>query len=232
MVKTIVCLKWGDKYSPQYVNVLYSMCKRHCTIPFEFVCLTENPQGLSSGIIVKPLPKVPLQGWWMKPFVFSKDNDFAGEVLFLDLDIVIYENIDKLWEYFTSDFIIIRDFTRSTNRNWQKFNSSVFKFTATNYHWVWDDFLENHKKITTKNFGDQDHLYNILQNKATTWPDNWITSYKWEMRDRNDVRVINGKRNFVTIKDPILPIDGCIAVFHGDPNPDQVKDPWVINNWK
>ena len=29
----IVCLKHGTKYSSEYVNKLYNMVKRHCTIP-------------------------------------------------------------------------------------------------------------------------------------------------------------------------------------------------------
>ena len=232
MKKTIVCLKWGNKYSPHYVNTLHNMCRRHCTLEFDFVCLTENPHGLNQDIIVKPLPSLPLHGWWMKPYVFSKSNNFEGEVLFLDLDLIIYKSIDKLWHHTTSDFLVIRDFTRVMNRNWKKFNSSVFKFDAKNYHYVWDNFSENYKNIITKNFGDQDYLYNILQNKAKTWPDTWISSYKWEMRDRNDIKVINGKRNFVNIASPNIPTDGCIAVFHGDPNPHEVKDPWVIENWK
>jgi len=232
MKKTIVCLKWGDKYSPHYVNVLYNMCKRHCTISYDFICLTENPKGLIPEIITKPLPNIPLQGWWMKPFVFSKDLGLKGDVLFLDLDIVVYKNIDKLWEYNISDFMIIRDFTRTTNPNWNKYNSSVFKFNAKTYHWIWDEFSANHKNITTKNFGDQDYLFNILKDKAKTWPDNWVASYKWEMRSRDDIRVIHGKRNFATIANPNIPSDGCIAVFHGEPNPHDVKDPWVIENWK
>lgn len=232
MKRTIVCLKWGDKYPSQYVNVLNNMCRRHSKVPFNFVCLTNNPEGLSPGIIHKPLPHLPLQGWWMKPWVFARENNFLGQVLFLDLDLIIHDNIDKLWDYSASDFMIIRDFTRALNPQWQKFNSSVFKFTAENYYWIWDDFVKDHKSISTKNFGDQDYLYKILQTQAKTWPDTWIRSYKWEMRNREDVKVVKGKRNFINIKDPILTNDGCIAVFHGEPNPHDVKDPWVIENWK
>lgn len=231
-MNTIVCLKWGTKYSPQYVNVLYNMCKRHCTVPFEFVCMTEDARDLSPNITVKPLPNIPLHGWWLKPWVFSKENNFQSDILFLDLDIVIHDNIDKLWTFSPNDFCIIRDFTRQQNPNWKKFNSSVFRFTPRECYLVWDTFYKDHQRITTKNHGDQDYLYTILQNQAKTWPDNWIRSYKWEMRDRNDVKFVNGKRNFVDIKEPTVIRDSCIAVFHGEPNPHDVKDPWVIKNWK
>ena len=38
----IVCLKHGAKYSADYVNRLYNMTKRHCTVPFTFVCFTDD----------------------------------------------------------------------------------------------------------------------------------------------------------------------------------------------
>ena len=40
------------------------------------------------------------------------------------------------------------------------------------------------------------------------------------------------KANFKNIKDPVLVNDCSIAVFHGEPNPHDVKDPWVIEHWK
>ena len=230
--KTIVCLKWGTKYPSHYVNVLYNMCRKHSTVPFNFICLTENSEGLYSDIIIKTLPRIPLQGWWYKPYVFSQDLQLKGDVLFLDLDLVIFDNIDKLWIYNPREFTIIRDFTRHMNPAWQKFNSSVFRFNAENNRWIWDHFIKNHKTIMTKNHGDQDYLYNILKDKAKHWPDDWIRSYKWEMRDKQDLSVINGKRSFAQDKPPRIESGSCIAVFHGEPNPADCRDSWVIENWK
>lgn len=229
---TIVCLKWGNKYQPHYVNTLYNMCKRHSKAPFNFVCFTENTTGISTDIITYPLPANSLHGWWLKPYVFSAEHQFKGQVLFLDLDLIVFDRIDKLWSHSTSDFMIIRDFTRHMNPSWQKFNSSVFKFVPENYTWIWEDFYKNHKLITSKMHGDQDYLFSILKTKAKTWPDNWIQSYKWEMRNKSDIRLIQGRRNFLNIAEPKVISDCCIAVFHGEPNPHEVKDPWVIKNWQ
>ena len=41
----VVCLKHGSKYSSEYVNKLYNMCKRHLTVPYEFVCFTDDLRG-------------------------------------------------------------------------------------------------------------------------------------------------------------------------------------------
>ena len=36
MTNYIACLKHGTKYSPEYVNVIYNMVRRHCTIDYKF----------------------------------------------------------------------------------------------------------------------------------------------------------------------------------------------------
>ena len=36
----VLCMKWGTKYGPDYVNRLYAMVRRHLTGDFSFVCLT------------------------------------------------------------------------------------------------------------------------------------------------------------------------------------------------
>jgi len=46
----LVCVKHGNKYSSEYVNTLYRMSKRHCTLDFEFVCFTDDIKGLDKGI--------------------------------------------------------------------------------------------------------------------------------------------------------------------------------------
>ena len=94
----ILCLKHGTKYSADYVNTLYRMVKRHCTIDFTFVCLTDDTTGINPNIKTIPLPDY-LQGWWCKPYMFSPDLGLVGNVLYMDLDVVIAKNIDHLFLY-------------------------------------------------------------------------------------------------------------------------------------
>jgi hypothetical protein len=231
-MRIVVCLKWGKKYSFKYVNTLYNMVKRHSLLTDKFVCITDDTKGLLPNIETRPLPALPLQGWWFKPYVFCKELNFSGEVLFLDLDLVIFKNMDQLWTIDPEKFFIIRDFTRHMYKDWNKFNSSVFRFHADTTHYVWEKFYKDHQNITRKFPGDQDFLHYVLKDTAKTWPDEWIQSYKWEMRDRSDIAVIDGKRNFTTIKNPKIDNNCFIAVFHGDPKPENATDPWVIENWK
>ena len=49
-LKNVLCIKWGSKYSADYVNKLYSMVERHLSLSHRFVCLTEDTTGLNSEI--------------------------------------------------------------------------------------------------------------------------------------------------------------------------------------
>ncbi|GAH56014.1 unnamed protein product, partial [marine sediment metagenome] len=44
---TVCCLKVGDKYSSEYVNKLYSMVERNLTVEHDFICITDNPEGVN-----------------------------------------------------------------------------------------------------------------------------------------------------------------------------------------
>jgi hypothetical protein len=75
-------------------------------------------------------------------------------------------------------------------------------------------------------------LYANVKSQYNFWPDEWIQSYKWEMRGRPEMNRYNGKRNFVTPGDPVIKDDTAIAVFHGDPNPKDCIDSWCKEHWK
>lgn len=229
----VVCLKHGHKYSSDYVNNLYNMVKRNLTVPFEFVCFTENTTDLLPIIKTLPLPDIKdMTGWWYKPMFFNKDLPLKGTILFMDLDVVVFENIDRLFTYKPEKFCIIRDFNRHVRPDWNKMNSSVFRIQTGQHSHVYDDFIYNPAQAKRLH-GDQDWIFLQTKDKEFEfWPDNWIRSYKWEMRGKPDMTFIGGKRNFKTIGEPVIQQDNCIAVFHGDPNPKECRDPWVVDNWK
>jgi hypothetical protein len=201
-------------------------------VPFGFACITEDASHLNQDIKIIPIPKYPgLQGWWYKPWVFSSELPLEGTIIFLDLDIVIIDNIDSLWTYNPGRFCIIRDFNRSSIRDWSKFNSSIFKFEKGNFQFVWDNLIKD-ITVTRKMHGDQDWIYSQIRNNYQFWPDEWIQSYKWEIRNRNDVIKVGLKRQFKEVANPKVDPRTKILVFHGDPKPDEVKDPIIVDNWQ
>lgn len=224
MKRTIVCLKHGDKYSAEYVNILYNMVKRHSTVDFDFACITEDPQGLLQGIIHIPLPSYRLHGWWFKPWVFSKEFPITGTILFMDLDIVINNNIDELWDYHAGEFCIIKDFSILN----PKINSSVFRFEAGQYHHVWDNLINDYTQLSNYH-GDQDWIHDQIYNYVL-WEDSWIVSYKWQVRSRDELERTEGGQRFKTVHDGITS-NAKIFVFHGDPKPHLVQDYIIRTQW-
>ena len=227
----IICLKHGDKYNSDYVNKLYNMVQRHCTIPFKFACITENSQGINPNIHIIPTPKAKLSGWWYKTWVFSNDIPLSGTLLFFDLDIVIVKNIDNLWSYNQGSFCIIRDFNRVHINNFNKFNSSVFRLEKGSLPYVWENLSKDWRQSTTMH-GDQDWIFRQVKTNYKFWPEEWIQSYKWEIRSRTDIIIENNKRKFKDIINPKIKPETSILVFHGDPKPEEVKDPIIVDNWK
>ena len=96
----VVCVKWGNKYISKYANVLNNMVKRHCSVPYKFYCITDDPTGLDADINVINLPNDPwIRTWWSKLWMFSPDMPLKGNILFFDLDVVIFDNIDPLFTH-------------------------------------------------------------------------------------------------------------------------------------
>jgi len=230
----VVCLKYGTKYSADYVNKLYNMVKRNLTLGHEFVCYTEDATGIDPAIRIEPIPLVSgVTGWWYKPMFFNPKLGLKGVILFFDLDVVIFKNIDYLFTYEQGKFCIIRDFNRHVIKNYNKFNSSIFRLTSNMHSNVYTDFIKNPSAPMRRYHGDQDWLRATIKDGTYVyWPDEWIESYKWEMRGRPRYdKSPRGQRDFDINGDPIIKDTTSVAVFHGDPNPHNCKDQWVINNW-
>jgi hypothetical protein len=229
----VLCLKHGTKYSADYVNKLWSMLSRHCTLDFELVCLTDDPSYIIPEVKILSLPSY-LSGWWCKPYMFSNDLPLKGTILYMDLDIVISNNIDKLFTYSPENWCTIRDFTRKMRPDWQKYNSSVIRFQTGELDKYWQIFKNNYATIQKQYAGDQDWLWAVTneEHPATLFPDTWIMSWKWEIRRSKELTPgRRGERKLKIIEHVFPPRDCCITVFHGDPNPEHCEDPWVIQNW-
>ena len=113
------------------------------TLPHRFVCFTEDSTGLDKGIETFPLPPVklrnglPERGWKKLGLLSKKLGDLRGTALFLDLDVVIIDNIDDLFNQ-PGKFIIARDKAHDDFVG----NSSVFRFEIGKHYDILDFFRE------------------------------------------------------------------------------------------
>ena len=235
----IICMKWGDKYDASYVNKLYNMVSRNLIREFRFICLTDNNSGLLSSIESYEIPKlnlpegIPERGW-TKLVTFSKNIlDIKGQCLFLDLDLIIVDNIDQFFDLH-GDFFIIKDFVRKDTTG----NSSVYRFEMGKFSDVLDNFEKDFERIRTKYRNEQEYLSDYMKNNHSLeyWPVEWCQSFK-----KNCVQ--KGLKQFFLT--PHLPKKAKIIIFHGKPNPPEAIEgksgkwyrrvlptPWVAEHWR
>jgi hypothetical protein len=101
----IVCLKWGDKFSHEHVNRLYRMVCKNFHDDFNFICHTENANGIDRNIIIQPLPDYDLENWWWKLTLF--EHPTKTPTMFLDLDVVIQNDITHFKDYCVEDMLCL-----------------------------------------------------------------------------------------------------------------------------
>jgi len=229
----VICLKHGNKYSSEYINKLYNMVERHLSMPHRFVCFTDNPEDINTDIEIRLLPTDnKYQGWWWKPYVFKQGHFEDSDVnLFIDLDMVIVNNIDQLLTYMPGKFMGLRDVSRVFRRVPDKLGSAILRWPANEYSDIWS-ILESNYFFTKKFPGDQDLIWHLHKNNIEFYPDDWIVSYKWEVRSRSDLVLTDSKWQFKDTKNPTINPNTCILAFHGTPNPHEVFDPIIVDNWQ
>lgn len=201
MKQTIACIKVGEKYDARYVNRLEAAVRRHTTLDHRFVCLTDDPKDLRCE--AAPI-ETTLPGWWSKLVLFKPHSVLEGQrVVFLDLDTVITDNIDFLFEY-DGPLAMIRDW-------WQPvFNSSVMSIAPGFGQHIWHMFSPENMRLYG---GDQDWITMKVPG-ADTWQTiapGKIGSYK-----ADGLAASPGKF--------------AIVCFHGYPKPHDVMG-WVHEAW-
>ena len=254
----ILTLKWGKVYSADYVNRIYRGVKAHLRRPFRFVCVTDDPSGLSEGIDTVPIPDRPAwyhpnaryPGWpqiYLKLFVFQKGfAGLEGPTLFLDIDQIITGDIDCFFDYKPGEFCIIHNWVALRKRLFRKVpfcgNSSVFRFEAGEKSaYVFEKFRpEPDDAMNPEIYGtEQEYMTHAVGfDKVNFWPENFVRSFKrsctwpWPL-------------NHVLM--PRLKKDTHILCFHGYPTPTQAIEgfreskhidgwtlpcPWVRELWE
>ncbi len=229
---SVVCVRFGDAYGRDYVETLRNMIKRNLTQPYKFVCITDDSTPIEGvSLIVQPNANYK-KGWWHKVHMFDPSLPLHDTILYFDLDVVIHNNIDHLLDVDPIKITGIRDFNRKFNANWNRLNSSVMCWRHRKHQELWNDFVKN--PAHAQRFpGDQDWIWNKARTKIDFWPDDWLQSYKWEIRNNHELEGRAEKRQFKHDDHFVVPEEKCcVTIFHGYPKPSQITDQFVVNNWK
>jgi hypothetical protein len=227
------CVKWGSRFGPDYVNVLYRAVKAHLGLPHRFVCLTNQPDGLDPSVEVMPVPDIGVpeaewtkRGCWPKVALFAPgvfDDDET--VLYLDLDLMIVGALDPFVGLVGERpvFYTLREWNpplvRALPLGWRPdrgSQGSVYVWRAGDQRHVYEHFRANVEYVRANFWSDRFYLPKIAVGE-TYLPYDWCVSFKnacvrpWPVN-----RVLPPRRP---------PRSSRILVFHGRPRPIDLMGP-------
>ncbi len=237
----VICIKWGTLYGQEYVNNLYRGVQKHLKRQHRFVCFTDNTADLDAGIETFPLPELDLPEGkadkrWRKLALFRRDlADLKGTTLFLDLDLVVVDDLEPLFAY-PGTFLIIRDDDlfrakplRRINPKRDRFlhsvgNSSVFRYEVGEHSYIYDAYVANPEAATAAYEISQQFQSAQLEahGHLKYWPREWCVSFKNACVPPFFLSYFN---------DPALPKDARIVVFAGNPKMSEVLEDGGGHKW-
>ena len=107
------CVIHGSGYDWQYVERLYNMLCRNLSTEVRMHVYTEHDRSVPPHMAKHTLEdwgiSGPKRSWWYKMQLFNPAH-FAGNMLYLDLDVVIANNLDWIPAHSTDYLWTIRDF--------------------------------------------------------------------------------------------------------------------------
>jgi hypothetical protein len=222
-------MRWGTGFPVDYANRLFRGVRRNVARPTRFIAFTDDPTGLDSGIEARPIPPITLPATglggspWRKLALWSRDIGVDGDILFLDLDVVIVGPLDAFFDVEPGKLAIIRDWGSKDSGN-----SSVMRFPAGGAPHLVDNFevapLEKRRLYSN----EQVYLTRESRLPLVYWPSRWCPSFKATMLPHFP---LNHWKNVD------IPPGARIVVFTGHPRPHEAAAgewpaPWYKKAYK
>jgi hypothetical protein len=239
-------MKWGTRYPADFVNKLWSMIKRNTTRPTRLVCFTDDGEGVNEEVKIYPLPEysAPERAmWnpWRKVSLWQSELfDLEGDVLFLDLDMIITGHLDEFFDYESGKYCVIHNWRQP---KLQIGNTSLFRFRIGQHSHIYDDFMKDPEAVMAKYEIEQQYISGEISEQRF-WPNEWVLSFKHSLLPKWPLNF------FIT---PKLPKSAKAIAFTGKPDPDEAaigvwpldgkaawkklykhvrSTPWILENWK
>jgi len=195
----ICTIYFGDLYTPDYVEKLFNSIRRNSSIPFQSVCISDDP-NVSADIVLPYNYYSDVKLHWHKLKFFSPNFAYQNpgdDIIVMDIDQIITGNVDDLIGHpvqenelitygiwWNSEELIEKGLALETNGGFYKFKSGSLKY-------VWDNFIENpeywqmhyYKKgdVHFKYYGEQNYVnWKVFWEgnaKIIKTPEKWIGKY-------------------------------------------------------
>ena len=219
--RTVLCMKWGTLFQPDYVNVLYNACREAISGRFRFVCLTDDAEGFAQGIEALPIPDIGLEpgewytrGVWPKLALYVANlHGLKGRCLFVDLDMVVLRGLDEMFEHPAKIVGIDVGEGWRPGREGQyppELGTGLFAFDAGGQAQILDAFLAD-KSAAFTHFRNEQDFVAAHADELEFWPAGWVISFKRWLRQPIGLDLL--------LRPKAPPEDAKIIAFHGDPRP-------------
>ncbi|MEO0991568.1 MAG: glycosyl transferase [Pseudomonadota bacterium] len=223
MEKQVICINWGTKYGPAYINRLYGMVARNITPPFRFVCFTDAVDGIRPEVETKPLPELlgspPTNtlGQWGKSRLWAKDlGGLSGAVLFVDLDVVVTGSLDDFFSYGAPDDVILaRNPAKPLHRLGQ---TSVYRFPIGKLSSLLEAYAKDPQGTADAYRFEQHFVTKSAPGGIRFWPRRWVRHFRLQCIPKFPL-------NFFL--EPRKPGHSKIVIFAGAMNPPEA----IAGHW-
>lgn len=171
---------WRKPYTEVHVNNMVNMLKKHVTVPYNVVCITDEPTGIECDTYKlwdQPIIKVGAgrPNCYKRLFMFSKEAKeiFGDRIISIDIDAIICKNID--------DVISDPAPFKAINGTCAPYNGSLWSLQTGTHTDVWTDFSSNAPNEVFKNtrrangrpyYGSDQAWMSYKIKGAPTWGDN------------------------------------------------------------
>jgi len=228
VTRQFICMKWGDRYSADYVNRLYGMIRRQTPGDIRVVCLTDDPTGIRDDVDCFECPEIAIpapqnRAGWRKVTLFAERvADLTGDVLFIDLDVVITGSLDDFFTFEPDrDFIVMENPTQSGERIG---NTSIYRFKVGSHPELLQTLLADPEHAITTYRNSQTFISRTLGDAMAFWPRGWCVSFKVDCLPGWPRRLW---------KPAVLPEGARLVIFPGKPDPDEAAEGhWPEPRWR
>jgi len=253
MVK-ICTVYYSDKYNADYVSKLYDSIRRNCSIPFQSVCLSDDP-NVEADIVLPYNPHGDVKKHWHKLKFFSPYFGYQSpgdDIIIMDIDQVITGNVDDLIGHYVQENELVTYgiwWNRQTIQmatNALQTNGGFYKFKSGSLSYVWDDFIENpeywqmhyynERVVHFPYYGEQNYVnWRAWENKIKIipTPEEWIGKCDMDMAENT----VNNKLYFEEFGDFMFmdKVNPNIKVMHFTGLENTIHDNrcgWIKDHWK
>lgn len=212
-----------EAYPVDYARKLHTRIKQISEIQFKHYCITDRPEQVFDW--AEPLPQfVEAYGWWNKVNLFSPQMP-KGDVLYMDLDIVVLKNFDDEIKCMLSNTATMSCVSDAITWMGERFSSSLMLFKEKSQVGIFEKFANETTNLKDRPGGDQVWIGPQLSN--IYFIDDEFPNLKKNLKFH--IASIDGNKLTLPleINDDIKLID-C----SGKPKPHELGFiPYIKNNW-